>query len=84
MNLVKHMTRLAIYELHKLISPTNISNVRINDYNDSIQWLRDAQKFRLDPQIPRRIDDKENYPYTGWAVETFDRELDPWKQTWMV
>ena len=83
-NLVKHMTRLAIYELHKLISPTNISNVRINDYNDSIQWLRDAQKFRLDPQIPRRIDERENYPYTGWAVETFDRELDPWKQTWMV
>ena len=35
-NLVKHMTRLAIYELHKLISPTNISNVRINDYNDPI------------------------------------------------
>ena len=83
-NLVKHMTRLAIYELHKLISPTNISNVRSNDYNDSIQWLRDAQKFRLDPQIPRRIDDKENYPYTGWAVEDFNRELNPWKQTWYV
>jgi len=84
LNLVKHMTRLAVYELHKLISPTNISNVRINDYNDSIMWLKDAQKFRLDPQIPRRIDEKENYPYTGSVVVDFARDLDPWKMTWFV
>ncbi len=83
-NLIKHMTRIAIYELHKLISPTNISTVRINDYNDSIMWLKDAQKFRLDPQIPRRIDEKENYPYTGWALEDFSRELDPSKMNWYV
>lgn len=84
LNLVKHMTRLAVYELHKLISPTNISNVRINDYNDSIQWLRDAQKFRLDPQIPRRVDEKEGYPYTGSVVVDFVRELNPYKLTWYV
>lgn len=84
LNLVKHMTRLAVYELHKLISPTNISNVRINDYNDSIQWLRDAQKFRLDPQLPRRVDEHENYPNTGWAIEDFTRPLDPFKMTWYV
>ncbi len=84
LNVVKHMTRLAVYELHKLISPTNISNVRINDYNDSIQWLRDAQKFRLDPQLPRRTDDGQKYPNTGWAVEDFTRELNPDKMTWYV
>ena len=81
-NLVKHMTRIATYELHKLISPTNISNVRINDYNDSIQWLRDAQKFKLDPGIPRRMDHEEKYPRTGWAVEDFTREMNPYHMQW--
>jgi hypothetical protein len=47
-------------------------------------WLKDAQKFRLDPQIPRRIDEKENYPYTGSVVVDFARDLDPWKMTWFV
>ena len=84
LNLVKHMTRIATYELHKLISPANISNVRINDYNDSIQWLRDAQKFRLDPKIPRRIDEDEKYPYTGSVVVDFVRNLDADSLTWYV
>lgn len=83
-NLVKHMTRLAIYELHKRITPANISNVRINDYNDSIMWLKDAQKFKLDPKIPRRIDQDEKYPYTGSVVVDFAKPMDPWKNEWFV
>ena len=83
-NLVKHMTRLAIYELHKRITPANISSVRINDYNDSIQWLRDAQKFRLDPKIERRIDEDEKYPYTGSVVVDFAKPMDPWKNQWFI
>ena len=55
-NLKKHMLRLAIYELHKLISPNNVSSARITDYETSIMWLRDASKLKINPQIARKID----------------------------
>ena len=39
-NLKRHMVRLAVYELTKLIAPNNVSVVRIRDYEDSMKWLR--------------------------------------------
>lgn len=50
-NLKKHMVRLAIYELTKLIAPNNVSVVRMRDYEDSMKWLNDAAKLRLNPQF---------------------------------
>ena len=49
------MTRLAIYELTKLIAPNNVSVIRVKDYEDSIKWLNDASKLKINPQIPRKI-----------------------------
>ena len=56
-NLKKHMVRLAVYELTKLIAPNNVSAVRIRDYEDSMKWLNDAAKLRLNPQITRKVDE---------------------------
>ena len=50
------MVRLALYELTKLIAPNNVSVVRMRDYEDSMKWLNDAAKLRLNPQIPRKLD----------------------------
>lgn len=82
-NLKKHMVRLAIYELTKLIAPNNVSVVRIRDYEDSMKWLSDASKLKLNPQIPRKLaDDKK--PITDWQLATFQSDYDPYKNPWMV
>jgi len=83
-NIIRHTLRIALYELHKLISPTNVSTVRINDYNESIQWLRDASHFKLDPQIPRKLDKEDNQPTTSFQVATFAAPMDPWQNQWII
>ncbi|NDW10959.1 hypothetical protein [Dysgonomonas sp. 520] len=54
-NLKKHMVRLAVYELTKLIAPNNVSVVRVKDYEDSMKWLSDAARLKLNPKIPRKL-----------------------------
>ena len=82
-NLKKHILRLAVYELYKLISPTNISSTRITDYETSIMWLRDASRLRINPQIPRKLDD-ENKPVADFATATYMRDYDPYKNPWHI
>ena len=82
-NIKKHMLRLAIYELHKLISPNNISSARITDYETSIAWLRDASRLKINPHIPRRLDE-EHKPETEYAIATFARDYDPNHNPWQV
>lgn len=82
-NIKKHLTRLALYELHKLVSPNNISSTRITDYETSIIWLRDASRLRICPNIPRKIDGDAN-PVTDFAMATFQRDYDPYKNPWQI
>lgn len=82
-NLKRHMVQLALYELHKLISPNNISSVRIDDYEHSMLWLKDASKLKLNPQIPRKVDDKKE-PLTDWQMATFQTSYDPYQNPWQV
>lgn len=82
-NIKKHMVRLAVYELTKLIAPNNVSVVRMRDYEDSMKWLSDASKLKLNPQIPRKLGgDKQ--PVTDWQLATFQTNYDPYKNPWMV
>jgi hypothetical protein len=82
-NLKKHMVRLAVYELTKLIAPNNVSVVRIRDYEDSMKWLSDASKLKLNPQIPRKLaEDKK--PVTDWQLATFQSDYDPYKNPWLT
>lgn len=82
-NLKKHMVRLAIYELTKLIAPNNVSVVRLRDYEDSMKWLNDAAKLRLNPQIPRKIAE-DHKPVTDWQLSTFQTDYDPYKNPWLT
>lgn len=82
-NLKKHMLRLAVYELHKLISPNNISSTRVKDCEMSIAWLKDANRLKINPQIPRRIDE-ENKEVTDYAIATFARDYDPNNNPWQI
>jgi len=82
-NLKKHMVRLAIYELSKLIAPNNVSITRVKDYEDSMKWLSDASKIKINPQIPRKLaDDKK--PVTDWQLSTFQTDYDPYKNPWLT
>lgn len=82
-NLKKHILRLAVYELHKLISPTNVSSARITDYETTIIWLRDASRLKLNPGIPRKLD-REKKPITDFATATYMRSYDPYENMWHV
>lgn len=82
-NIKKHLVRLAVYELYKLISPNNVSSARIADYEASIMWLRDANRMKINPQIPRKLDE-ENKPVTEYAIATYMRDYDPYKNPWQV
>lgn len=82
-NIKKHLLRLAIYELHKLISPNNVSSARITDYEVSVMWLRDASRMKINPQLPRKLDD-DNKPVAEYAIATFQRDYDPYKNPWQI
>lgn len=82
-NLKRHMVQLALYELHKLISPHNISNVRIADYESSMKWLKDASRLKINPQIKRRVD-KNGDEVTDWQMSTYATNYDPEKNPWHV
>lgn len=82
-NLKKHMVRLAIYELTKLIAPNNVSVVRLKDYEDSMRWLNDASKLKLNPQIPRKLA-VDNKPITDWQLATFQTEFNPHNNPWLT
>ncbi|MDR3059113.1 MAG: hypothetical protein LBU84_13360 [Prevotella sp.] len=82
-NLKKHMVRLAIYELTKLIAPNNVSVTRIRDYEDSMKWLSDASRLKINPQIPRKLAEDKKL-VTDWQLATFQTDYDPYKNPWMV
>lgn len=82
-NLKKHMVRLAIYELTKQIAPNNVSAVRMRDYEDSMKWLNDASKLRINPQIPRKLGEDKK-PVTDWQMATFQTNYDPYQNPWLT
>lgn len=82
-NLKKHMIRLAIYELTKLISPNNVSIIRVKDYESSMKWLNDVSKLRLNPQIPRKLAEN-NQEIMDWQLATFQTEYNPHNNPWLT
>ena len=82
-NIKKHLVRMALYELCKLVSPNNVSSARITDYETSIVWLRDANRCKINPQLPRKLDE-ENKPVAEYAIATFQRDYDPYKNPWHI
>jgi len=81
---VAHMSRIALYYLHQIISPTNISETRRWAYEDSMKWLSDASKFKINPQLPRKIDRETGEEKVDWALETFQREYNPFENPWLT
>lgn len=83
-NIVTHMTIIATYNLHMMISPTNISQVRRLAYEDSMLWLANARSFRINPKLPRKMDEEVNEPKVDFYVTNYQREFDPWNDMWLI
>ena len=83
LNVITHMTRISVYYLHQLISPTNISETRRLMYEDSLKWLLHASKFKLNPQIPRKINDA-GVAKVDFAMSSFERQYNPNEDSWYV
>ena len=47
------------------------------------KWLNDAAKLRLNPQIPRKVDETKK-PVSDWQLATFQNDYDPYRNPWMV
>lgn len=82
-NIKKHLSRLAAYEISKLIAANNVSVVRVKDYDDSMDWLCKAGRLKINPQIPRKLDQAE-LPIMDWAVATFQTKMDPYENPWLT
>lgn len=83
-NVIAHMTRIALYHLHSIISPTNISETRRWAYEDSIQWLYNASKFKINPQLPRKRESDSCLPKVDWALATYQRDFNPDENAWLI
>lgn len=83
-NVVSHLSRIALYHLHSIISPTNISETRRWAYEDSIQWLYNASKFKINPQLPRKHERGSCMPKVDWALETYQRDYNPDHNAWLI
>lgn len=83
-NIVAHMSRIALYHLHSIISPTNISETRRWAYEDSMTWLYNASKFKINPQLPRKREHDSSLPKVDWALATFQKDFDPNENAWLI
>ena len=83
-NIVAHLSRIALYHLHSIIAPTNVPETRRWAYEDSIQWLYNASKFKINPQLPRKREKDSCVPKVDWACETFQRSYDPNENPWLI
>lgn len=82
-NIKRHLSRLAAYEVSKLIPANNVSVQRIKDYDDSMDWLCKAGKLKINPKIPRKVD-TEKLPVLDWAVSTFQTKFNPYENPWLT
>lgn len=83
-NVVAHLSRIALYHLHSIIAPTNIPETRRWAYEDSMQWLYNASKFKINPQLPRKREKDSKDEKVDWAMETYQRDYDPNENAWLI
>ena len=83
-NIVAHMSQIALYNLHAIISATNIPETRRWAYEDSIEWLYNASKFKINPQLPRKREQDSCLTKVDWACETFQRDYNPNENPWLI
>lgn len=71
-NLVNYMTAISLYYLNALIAPTNVSQVRVDMFEEAMMWVQNAAKMKIDPHIPRRLERETNTPVDDWAMAHFE------------
>lgn len=76
-NIRKHMARLSLYELCKAISPNNISNTVLNDWEYSMKWLSQCNKMTITPTISRKVDGSGK-EVSDWVIGEFGEPVSSW------
>lgn len=84
LNVITHMVRISTYYLHQMVSPTNISESRRLAYEDSMLWLSNAARFKINPKIMRKQEHPSGESVVDFAVDTYQRQFDPYDDMWLI
>lgn len=84
LNVIAHMVRISTYYLHQMVSPTNISESRRLAYEDSMAWLSNAARFKINPKIMRKQEHPSGDSVVDFAVDTYQRQFDPYDDMWLI
>ena len=69
--LVNYGVDIALYHIHSRISPQNIPELRINNYNTAITWLKMVTTGQLNVDIPKKT------PLQGMRIRSSSIQKQP-------
>lgn len=49
-----------------------------------MQWLYNASKFKINPQLPRKREKDTREEKVDWAMETYQRDYNPNENAWLI
>lgn len=58
--IVLYLIDIILYHLHARVSPRNISQLRVDRYNQAIEWLKMASTGIIQPDLPLKADTQGN------------------------
>ncbi|NSW46211.1 MAG: DUF1320 family protein [Bacteroidales bacterium] len=58
--IVLYLIDMILYHLHARVSPRNISQLRVDRYNQAIEWLKMASTGIIQPDLPLKADTQGN------------------------
>lgn len=58
--IVLYLMDMILYHLHARVSPRNISQLRVDRYNQAIEWLKMASTGIIQPDLPLKADIQGN------------------------
>jgi phage gp36-like protein len=74
-SLVLYMSDIALYTILSRSNPKNVSKLREDRYNNAIDWLKDANRGKITPALPRL---EEGLPSLGIQSGTQPKQNNTW------
>jgi phage gp36-like protein len=75
--IVRYMIDITLYDLFSRIAPEQMNELRLNRYEEAIQWLKDVRDGKISPDLPKNSDDlitpsKNTFVSSKYSPQNFD------------